>query len=160
MHHQTTRKPPLISQSTRNPVTHIGIVNIPGKHFNDRGVHSVAAPLREGKNQNEKTFGIPAEEIFQAIYRSPLTLQSPVLLYCRKVSPPAKTFPFPCGAAGPRRRCWSSWVWWTPPGFWTATTSPRRSTSPAFTALSISEVGGQTSLFFFNWLYSLGNRIE
>lgn len=84
MHHQTTRKPQLISQSTRNPVTHIGIVNIPRKHFNDRGVHSVAAPLREGKNQNEKTFGIPAEEIFQAIYRSPLTLLSPVLLYCRK----------------------------------------------------------------------------
>ncbi|XP_051245876.1 acetylserotonin O-methyltransferase 2 isoform X1 [Dicentrarchus labrax] len=26
--------------------------------------------IREGKNQNEKTFGIPAEDIFQAIYRS------------------------------------------------------------------------------------------
>ncbi|XP_063355031.1 acetylserotonin O-methyltransferase 2 [Pelmatolapia mariae] len=26
--------------------------------------------VREGKNQNEKTFGLPAEEVFQAIYRS------------------------------------------------------------------------------------------
>ncbi|XP_029316071.1 acetylserotonin O-methyltransferase 2 isoform X2 [Cottoperca gobio] len=26
--------------------------------------------VREGKNQNEKTFGLPAEDIFQAIYRS------------------------------------------------------------------------------------------
>lgn len=26
-------------------------------------------PCREGKNQNEKTFGLPAEEVFQAIYR-------------------------------------------------------------------------------------------
>jgi len=26
-------------------------------------------PLRDGKNQNEKTFGLPSEEIFSAIYR-------------------------------------------------------------------------------------------
>lgn len=30
---------------------------------------SVLCPCREGKNQNEKTFGLPAGDIFQAIYR-------------------------------------------------------------------------------------------
>lgn len=42
--------------------------------FNNHNVHSLFPTLRKGKNQNEKTFGIPAEKIFQAIYRSVLTL--------------------------------------------------------------------------------------
>uniref|UniRef100_H3D4D1 Acetylserotonin O-methyltransferase n=1 Tax=Tetraodon nigroviridis TaxID=99883 RepID=H3D4D1_TETNG len=32
--------------------------------------NNLADAVREGKNQNEKTFGLPAEEVFQAIYRS------------------------------------------------------------------------------------------
>ncbi|XP_072313808.1 acetylserotonin O-methyltransferase 2 [Eucyclogobius newberryi] len=32
--------------------------------------HHMAQAVREGKNQNEKAFGIPAEQIFEAIYRS------------------------------------------------------------------------------------------
>ncbi|KAM9842742.1 acetylserotonin O-methyltransferase 2 [Aulostomus maculatus] len=32
--------------------------------------NNMADAIRQGKNQNEKTFGIPSEEIFQAIYRS------------------------------------------------------------------------------------------
>lgn len=43
-------------------------------YFTNHNVHSFFPTLREGKNQNEKTFGIPAEKIFQAIYRSVLTL--------------------------------------------------------------------------------------
>lgn len=31
-------------------------------------------PCREGKNQNQKTFGLPAEEVFQAIYRFVLSV--------------------------------------------------------------------------------------
>lgn len=83
MHRQTKRKPPLISQIHKKSGDTRWHCQCSQKHFNNHGVHSVAAPLREGKNQNEKTFGIPAEEIFQAIYRSPLTLLSPVRLHCR-----------------------------------------------------------------------------
>uniref|UniRef100_A0A3B3ZW28 Acetylserotonin O-methyltransferase n=1 Tax=Periophthalmus magnuspinnatus TaxID=409849 RepID=A0A3B3ZW28_9GOBI len=32
--------------------------------------NNMADAVREGKNQNEKTFGLPSEQIFQAIYRS------------------------------------------------------------------------------------------
>ncbi|KAK7904698.1 hypothetical protein WMY93_017305 [Mugilogobius chulae] len=32
--------------------------------------HHMADAVREGKNQNEKTFGLPSEQIFEAIYRS------------------------------------------------------------------------------------------
>ncbi|XP_062296564.1 acetylserotonin O-methyltransferase 2 [Scomber scombrus] len=32
--------------------------------------NNMADAVRDGKNQNEKTFGLPSEEIFQAIYRS------------------------------------------------------------------------------------------
>ncbi|XP_061158098.1 acetylserotonin O-methyltransferase 2 [Syngnathus typhle] len=32
--------------------------------------NNLADAVREGKNQNQKTFGIPPEEVFQAIYRS------------------------------------------------------------------------------------------
>lgn len=39
-----------------------------------------------------------------------------------------------------RRRCWSSWVWWTPRGFSMDTTSSQRLTSPPSKPSSTSEV--------------------
>lgn len=41
----------------------------PETENSDYNFASVFAPRREGKNQNEKTFGLKPEEIFQAIYR-------------------------------------------------------------------------------------------
>uniref|UniRef100_A0A3Q1FMG4 Acetylserotonin O-methyltransferase n=1 Tax=Acanthochromis polyacanthus TaxID=80966 RepID=A0A3Q1FMG4_9TELE len=41
-----------------------------GKKIPRRKLRTVCCCCREGKNQNEKTFGLPSEEVFQAIYRS------------------------------------------------------------------------------------------
>lgn len=53
LHHHWSRCPRTICRTQQNMSTRF----------------SVLCPCREGKNQNEKAFGLPAGDIFQAIYR-------------------------------------------------------------------------------------------